>query len=214
MARRRKKSTRRKQSNRFGFRHALIGLAVLTGVGVLAFAQNGLDEIASIINRDTTRGAKAGPARTDPVRTAAVPSLPRSMAAPAARPDTRTRAPGGEAQKPKIELTGAARTARPEAVARTTPRAKAAAGPAPVRPPVGLSQAPARTPVRPASMPAVTPATQPASLPANLPAGLRPLRKPQEGNCLCPYDLMINGAQCGERSTYMTPGRERPVCYR
>lgn len=31
---------------------------------------------------------------------------------------------------------------------------------------------------------------------------LRPARPPQGGDCQCPYDLMLNGNQCGERSAY------------
>jgi hypothetical protein len=45
-------------------------------------------------------------------------------------------------------------------------------------------------------------------------AGLTPARKPQSGDCACPYDLMIDGSACGPRSTYLTPGREKPLCYR
>lgn len=32
--------------------------------------------------------------------------------------------------------------------------------------------------------------------------GLRPARAPQGGDCQCPYDLMLNGKQCGEHSAY------------
>lgn len=31
---------------------------------------------------------------------------------------------------------------------------------------------------------------------------MRPARAPQGGDCECPYDLMLNGKQCGERSAY------------
>jgi hypothetical protein len=31
---------------------------------------------------------------------------------------------------------------------------------------------------------------------------MRPARAPQEGDCQCPYDLMLNGNQCGDRSAY------------
>jgi uncharacterized protein YraI len=31
---------------------------------------------------------------------------------------------------------------------------------------------------------------------------MRPARAPQGGDCQCPYDIMLNGQQCGERSAY------------
>lgn len=31
---------------------------------------------------------------------------------------------------------------------------------------------------------------------------LRPARAPQGGDCQCPYDLMLNGKQCGDHSAY------------
>ncbi len=42
----------------------------------------------------------------------------------------------------------------------------------------------------------------------------QPVRRPQEGNCQCPYDLMLDGSACGARSAYLTPGRAKPLCYR
>lgn len=48
---------------------------------------------------------------------------------------------------------------------------------------------------------------------AAAPAGA-PLRKPQEGDCQCPYDLMIDGSACGERSAFARQGRPRSACYR
>lgn len=41
----------------------------------------------------------------------------------------------------------------------------------------------------------------------------KPLRAPQEGDCQCPYDLMINGSQCGERSAYSRRSRRNVQCY-
>jgi hypothetical protein len=41
----------------------------------------------------------------------------------------------------------------------------------------------------------------------------RPLRAPQAGDCQCPYDLMINGSQCGERSAYSRRSRRNVQCY-
>jgi hypothetical protein len=43
--------------------------------------------------------------------------------------------------------------------------------------------------------------------------GRRPLRAPQAGDCQCPYDLMINGSQCGERSAYSRRSRKNVQCY-
>lgn len=43
--------------------------------------------------------------------------------------------------------------------------------------------------------------------------GGRPLRAPQAGDCQCPYDLMINGSQCGERSAYSRRSRRNVQCY-
>jgi hypothetical protein len=41
----------------------------------------------------------------------------------------------------------------------------------------------------------------------------KPLRAPQEGDCQCPYDLMINGSPCGERSAYSRRSRRHVQCY-
>ncbi|MGB3390143.1 MAG: SH3 domain-containing protein [Pseudaminobacter sp.] len=41
----------------------------------------------------------------------------------------------------------------------------------------------------------------------------KPLRAPQEGNCQCPYDLMIDGSPCGERSAYSQRSRRQVQCY-
>ena len=41
---------------------------------------------------------------------------------------------------------------------------------------------------------------------------LRPARPPQGGDCQCPYDLMLSGQQCGERSAY-AKGRAGAECY-
>ena len=44
------------------------------------------------------------------------------------------------------------------------------------------------------------------------PVSRRPARPPQHGDCQCPYDLMIDGKQCGDRSAYvMRAGK--PGCY-
>lgn len=42
---------------------------------------------------------------------------------------------------------------------------------------------------------------------------LRPARPPQGGDCQCPYDLMLSGKQCGERSAYARSGGTGPACY-
>ncbi len=41
----------------------------------------------------------------------------------------------------------------------------------------------------------------------------RPARQAQRGDCQCPYDLMINGKQCGDRSAYVMRGRANEQCY-
>jgi len=41
----------------------------------------------------------------------------------------------------------------------------------------------------------------------------KPIRAPQEGDCQCPYDLMIDGSQCGERSAYSKRSRRAVQCY-
>jgi hypothetical protein len=41
----------------------------------------------------------------------------------------------------------------------------------------------------------------------------RPARAPQKGDCQCPYDLMISGKQCGERSALRMRGRTDSLCY-
>jgi hypothetical protein len=44
------------------------------------------------------------------------------------------------------------------------------------------------------------------------PAPKRPARPPQSGDCQCPYDLMIDGKQCGDHSAYVM--REKKAqCY-
>jgi uncharacterized protein YraI len=70
----------------------------------------------------------------------------------------------------------------------------------------------------PEAMPAVTESEAvPAAVPVSLPedksmwGALRPARAPQGGDCQCPYDLMLNGKQCGERSAYARG--KGPQCY-
>ncbi len=47
-----------------------------------------------------------------------------------------------------------------------------------------------------------------AAIPVSTPSdkslwgAMRPARAPQEGDCQCPYDVMLNGKQCGDRSAY------------
>lgn len=33
------------------------------------------------------------------------------------------------------------------------------------------------------------------------------------GPCPCPYNVMRNGRQCGDRSAYSKPGGYSPICY-
>lgn len=44
-------------------------------------------------------------------------------------------------------------------------------------------------------------------------AGHKPSRAPQAGDCQCPYDLMIDGGQCGDRSAYSRRSRKNVQCY-
>ena len=44
--------------------------------------------------------------------------------------------------------------------------------------------------------------------------GLRPTRAPQGGDCQCPFDLMLDGSQCGEHSAYAMRGPDAARCYR
>lgn len=116
--------------------------------------------------------------------------------------------------KAKVELVSMpARMAVP--AAKPAPRAmqerarlKPAGVPRPQQALTGIATpaAPGHDIVRPAG---VVPGTASPST-----AGLSPTRKPQSGDCACPYDLMIDGSACGPRSTYLTPGREKPLCYR
>ncbi len=41
----------------------------------------------------------------------------------------------------------------------------------------------------------------------------RPARAPQRGDCQCPFDLMITGKECGDRSAYVMRGRASAECY-
>lgn len=45
-------------------------------------------------------------------------------------------------------------------------------------------------------------------------SGRQPLRQPQGGDCQCPYDLMLDGSQCGEHSAYVMRGPSSAACYR
>lgn len=45
------------------------------------------------------------------------------------------------------------------------------------------------------------------------PIGRVPSRSPQGGDCQCPYDLMLNGDQCGDHSAYVIKGPDYAQCY-
>jgi uncharacterized protein YgiM (DUF1202 family) len=62
------------------------------------------------------------------------------------------------------------------------------------------SQRDARGVSQPQIVPASVVPVQPAD--KSLWGAMRPARAPQEGDCQCPYDLMLNGDQCGDRSAY------------
>lgn len=154
-------------------------------------------------------------------------ALPRRMAAPDSKPLTAPRSRlaerPGQPPRPQAILTGAipktdvqapakpATDARmrgpvraPEAAARPTGALPAPATPSPASP-LPATAVPA----------SVVPAAQPSGqAPAGrLPTGLTPARAPQRGDCQCPYDLMLNGQQCGQRSAFLTPGWKPPMCY-
>ncbi|MBA3449325.1 MAG: SH3 domain-containing protein [Pseudaminobacter sp.] len=43
--------------------------------------------------------------------------------------------------------------------------------------------------------------------------GAHPARAPQGGDCQCPYDLMLNGKQCGDHSAFIRHGPQSVQCY-
>jgi hypothetical protein len=67
-----------------------------------------------------------------------------------------------------------------------------------------------KEPVGPKAAEQAVPASAPAPAPGPW-AALKPARAPQGGDCQCPYDLMLSGQQCGERSAYAR-GKE-VACY-
>lgn len=74
-----------------------------------------------------------------------------------------------------------------------------------------------------APKPAVAEGPRPALPVQSRPTGLKalgsllggrvPARAPQGGNCQCPFDLMLNGKQCGERSAYSRQRGRGVECY-
>jgi hypothetical protein len=48
---------------------------------------------------------------------------------------------------------------------------------------------------------------------SSLIGGRHPARAPQGGNCQCPFDLMLNGKQCGDRSAWSRQGGRGVECY-
>jgi hypothetical protein len=129
----------------------------------------------------------------------------------ALKPD-RTVTTAAIAPSKKVDIVAMpARMAAPAAkpvVQRTPERSRLNAAVAP-RPRLGLTGG-----VTPAAKAVARPAVALNGKGAISSAGLAPARKPQEGDCACPYDLMLDGSACGPRSTYLTPGREKPICYR
>lgn len=116
---------------------------------------------------------------------------------------------------------GSASVAQPED-AKPTPAVAVVPKPTPQAAPVAapeLAFAPRpKENVEPDPKPAVEepeaiPAAEPISLPEDksMWGALRPARAPQGGDCQCPYDLMLNGKQCGERSAYARG--KGPQCY-
>ena len=45
------------------------------------------------------------------------------------------------------------------------------------------------------------------------PVGRVPARAPQGGDCQCPYDVMLNGSQCGDHSACVLKGPDYAQCY-
>lgn len=131
-------------------------------------------------------------------------------------------APSRQQAKPPVrhEVSLPSRVAPPpsrSAAARATTKSET------IRPPADIvtSSIPRPAPARPkAAVPEVPPVAAAKREPASafrLPAwagGKVPARKPQEGDCQCPYDLMVSGKECGAHSAYHLPGYQRPVCYR
>ncbi|MBS3649253.1 SH3 domain-containing protein [Pseudaminobacter sp. 19-2017] len=69
--------------------------------------------------------------------------------------------------------------------------------------------------VAPDPKPVARPTPSPVSAPASdksIWGALRPARSPQDGDCQCPYDLMLNGKQCGDRSAFAR-GKGEEQCY-
>jgi hypothetical protein len=74
-----------------------------------------------------------------------------------------------------------------------------------------------------APSPAVAEGPRPAQPVQSRPAGSRPwsspiggrhpARAPQGGNCQCPFDMMLNGKQCGERSAWSRQSGRGVECY-
>ncbi len=132
------------------------------------------------------RGDATGTATHGAARSERVrPSLPARVALPASRPSARPR------EKDRMATA---------AIARHTPRPKVG-----VTPDAGIVPKPrSKAAERPRPAVALTATTE---------RGV-PVRKPQPGDCECPYDLMINGSTCGARSA-MSRGRiARAACYR
>ena len=102
---------------------------------------------------------------------------------------------------PTVRRPAAGLPVRQQASAPLTPlpTARTAAGPLPPAPVQGSAPAAARL--------TIADRLPPWTL------SRRPARAPQRGDCQCPYDLMISGKQCGERSALMMRGRADSLCY-
>ncbi|MEQ1953131.1 SH3 domain-containing protein [Mesorhizobium sp. CN2-181] len=108
-------------------------------------------------------------------------------------------------------------SAKPTPAVAVVPRPAPQAAPAPE---IALAPRPKEN-VAPDPEPAQAAVEEPEAIPAAVPislpedksmwGALRPARAPQEGDCQCPYDLMLNGKQCGERSAYAKG--KGPQCY-
>jgi hypothetical protein len=193
----RKRRTTRRKTTRRGSGRIWIAAAGLAIVMVIAVGFSFIDPVGRWLapeSRTATQAVRA-PAKQPPKAAAQKhqsAALPARMQAPStkpAKPAERRRLAAAEPPRPQKAVTGAIAPAGGFVLprpARDVGTAKA-----------GQPATPAReTPAKAAAI------------------SLKPVRKPQSGDCACPYDLMLDGSACGPRSSYLTPGREKPLCYR
>jgi hypothetical protein len=194
----RKRRTTRRKTSRRGNARIWIAAAGLALVAVIAVGFSYMDPVARWLAPESHQATRVIRAPTEqPPRPAAqkhntAAGLPARMQAPSAKPAKpaeRRRLAAAEPPRPQKAVTGAIAPA---------------GGFVLPRPGRDVGSVKAGEPTAPTRG---TPAKAAAVL-------LKPARKPQSGDCACPYDLMLDGSACGPRSSYLTPGREKPLCYR